>query len=310
MSLSRERRDSTIMTQTLPIEQMTLLEIESQPSIQPSPFLKWVGGKTQLLKQFEHLFPSTFDKYYEPFVGSGAVFFHLLPTKVLLSDANPNLIAAYQHIQLHVDELLSILYVLRSNYHALSPQEQEQDYYKVRDLYNQLPSGFIEKTAYLIFLNKTGYNGLYRESKRGGYNVPFGRYDNPMLFSEANLRAASSALRDATLLNADFSVAVEDAREGDFVYFDPPYVPLSKTSSFTSYTKGEFTFEQQTKLAQVIHQLADKGVQVMLSNSNSDFIRERYKDLYIHEVKASRAINSKASLRGKISELVVTSYKV
>ncbi len=298
------------MTQILPIEQMMLLEVESKLDIRPNPFLKWVGGKTQLLKQFESLIPSKFDAYYEPFVGSGAVFFHLLPAKAVLSDANPNLVAAYKHVQLHVDELLSVLHTLRSNYHALSSQQQEQEYYKVRDLYNQLPSGSIEKTAYLIFLNKTGYNGLYRESKRGGYNVPFGSYKNPMLFSEANLKAVSQALQDVTLLNADFSVAVENAQEGNFVYFDPPYVPLTKTSSFTSYTKGEFTSEQQIKLAHVVHQLADRGVQVMLSNSSSDFIRDLYKDLYVHEVKASRAINSKADLRGKISELVVTSYKV
>lgn len=289
---------------------MALLETDSKLDVQPGPFLKWVGGKTQLLKQFEQLFPATFDGYYEPFIGSGAVFFHLLPAKAVLSDANPNLIAAYQHIQLHIDELVSVLYALRSQYHALSLEQQEQDYYKVRDLYNQLPTGSLEKTAYLIFLNKTGYNGLYRESKRGGYNVPFGRYDNPMLFSEANLRAVSSVLRDTVLLNADFSVAVEHAKAGDFVYFDPPYVPLTKTSSFTSYTKGEFTAEQQERLAQIVHQLAERGVQVMLSNSNSDLIRTLYNDLYVHEVKASRVVNSKANLRGKIAELVVTSYKM
>jgi DNA adenine methylase len=243
-------------------------------------------------------------------VGSGAVFFHLRPPQAVLSDSNLNLIAVYQHIQSHLDELLSLLYEIRSTYHALSPQQQEQEYYRVREMYNALPFGTVQKSAFLIFLNKTGYNGLYRESKRGGYNVPFGRYDNPALFDEANLGAVSQALQGAEIMHADFSHAVQSAQEGDFVYFDPPYVPLNKTSSFTSYTQGNFAIEQQVQLAEVARRLAENGVQVMLSNSNCDFTRELYQGFYQHEVKASRAINSKADSRGKISELVITSYAV
>ena len=277
---------------------------------QPGPFLKWVGGKTQLLSQFQPLFPATFRRYYEPFVGSGAVFFHLQPEDAVLSDLNPHVIAVYQQLQGNIDALVAQLYDIQTTYHALPKQQQEQAYYQARARYNALPSASLEKAALLIFLNKTGYNGLYRESKQGGYNVPFGRYDNPALFDEANLRAVSQALQHVVLLNTDFSSVVETAQEGDLVYFDPPYVPLTKTSSFTGYTKGEFSFKQQVKLAEVVRQITLKGVFVMLSNSDSGAIRELYKDLYIHEVQASRAVNSKAALRGKITEVVVTNYQV
>lgn len=298
------------MTQLHEVDQMALLERGKSTNVRPGPFLKWAGGKTQLLKQFDRLFPMRYNRYYEPFVGSGAVFFHLLPSEAILSDSNPNLIAVYQHIKCHVEELIAFLYDLRSRYHGMSPQEQEQEYYRIRELYNNTPSGALEKAAFLIFLNKTGYNGLYRESKRGGYNVPFGRYDNPAIFDEANLRAVSQALQPVTLLDTDFSSVVDTAQEGDFVYFDPPYVPLTKTASFTSYTMGEFSLEQQSKLADVVQHLACKGVQVMISNSSNNLVRELYSSWYVHEVKASRAVNSKPDLRGKITELVITTYKI
>lgn len=298
------------MTQVQDVQQLVLPVTHEICQTRPAPFLKWVGGKTQLLKQFERFFPATFHTYYEPFIGSGAVFFHLQPAQAVISDYNPNLIAAYRHLQSQVDDLLDLLYRLRTAYHVMSPQEQEHEYYRVRECYNVLSAGSLEKTAYLIFLNKTGYNGLYRESKRGGYNVPFGRYNNPSLFDEMNLKAISRTLQHTEIFHADFSATVETAKAGDFVYFDPPYVPLNETSSFTSYTRGEFPLEQQVRLAEVVRQLASKGVQVMISNSNTDIIRELYQDRYIHEVKASRAVNSKAALRGKITELVVTTYQV
>lgn len=298
------------MAQLHEIELKASLETGKCSNVRPGPFIKWAGGKTQLLKQFDRLFPIKYNRYYEPFVGSGAVFFHLLPSEAVLSDSNPNLIAVYQIIQHHLEELISFLYDLRERYHDMSAQEQEQEYYRIRELYNKTPSGALEKAALLIFLNKTGYNGLYRESKRGGYNVPFGRYDNPAIFDESNLRAVSQALQHVTLLNTDFNAVVDTAQEGDFVYFDPPYIPLTKTASFTSYTMGEFTQEQQRKLADVVRQLACKGVLVMLSNSSNDVVRELYRGWYVHEVKASRAVNSKPDLRGKIAELVVTTYKI
>ena len=193
------------MTRLDEIELKASLAPGKSSGVRPGPFIKWAGGKTQLLQQFDCLFPTSYNRYYEPFVGSGAVFFHLLPAEAILSDANPNLIAVYQHIQCHVEELLSFLYDLRERYHDMSAREQEQEYYRIRDLYNTTPTGSLEKAALLIFLNKTGYNGLYRESKRGGYNVPFGRYDNPAIFDESNLRAVSQALQHVTLLHTRFS---------------------------------------------------------------------------------------------------------
>lgn len=276
----------------------------------PTPFLKWAGGKTQLLAQFDALFPHTYKHYFEPFVGSGAVFFHLQPEQAVLSDCNPHLIVVYQHIQSSVEALIAFLYELRTRYHRMPPHEQEQEYYRLRTLYNESPVGTVEKAALLIFLNKTGYNGLYRENKRGLYNVPFGRYKNPMLFDEANLRAVSHALQQVRLLHTNFTTVVEMAHEGDFVYFDPPYVPLTKTASFTSYTMGEFSLEQQRELATCVQHLAAQGVLVMLSNSNTALVRELYNDFFVHEVQASRIVNSRADLRGRITELVVTTYGV
>ncbi len=275
-----------------------------------APFLKWAGGKTRLLPQFEQFFPLHFHRYFEPFVGSGAVFFHVQPGDAVLSDANPNLIAAYQHLRWHVEDVIARLGGIRTRYHAMTPEQQQQEYYRVRTAYNRLPVGEIEKSALLIFLNKTGYNGLYRENSRGEFNVPFGRYDNPPLFDAANLRAVSHALKGAELVSEHYSRVVQTARQGDFIYFDPPYMPLSKTSSFTSYTKDAFSLEQQEALASVARQLAGRGVLVMLSNSNSPLMRELYSDFFLHEVWASRAVNSKADSRGKITELLITNYPV
>lgn len=283
---------------------------ECEPAIRPEPFLKWAGGKKQLLQQFERFFPGHFQRYYEPFIGSGAVFFHLRPRAATLNDANPNLVAAYRHIQARLDDLLPLLATLRRDYHALSPIQQQAAYYHMRTRYNQLPTGALEKTALLIVLNKTGYNGLYRENSRGRYNVPSGRYTNPKMFCEANLRAVAHALRGVLLLSLPFSEAVERARSGDFVYFDPPYMPRSKTASFTSYTRYAFGPDRQVALAEVARCLARRGVRVMVSNSDTDFIRALYADFYLHEVRARRAINSKPHARGRIGELVLTSYRV
>ncbi len=276
----------------------------------PEPFLKWAGGKTQLLKQLAYLFPGRFNRYYEPFIGSGAVFLHVQPACAVLNDSNPNLIAAYRHVQSRLNDLLTLLQQIRRTYHSLPPDQQQAEYYRLRERYNQLAAGSLEKSALLIVLNKTGYNGLYRENSRGKFNVPFGRYDNPTMFREENLRAVSTALRQVELLNTNFQEAVASAQAGDFVYFDPPYMPRSKTSSFTSYTMGAFGKERQIALAEVARQLVQRGVQVMISNSDTDLIHDLYHDFYRHEVRARRAINSKPGLRGRINELVITSYPV
>ncbi len=274
----------------------------------PAPFLKWAGGKTQLLAQYRPLFPRGYQRYYEPFLGGGAVFFALRPRAATLNDANATLIAAYRHIQQQVEPLLALLHALRCAYHALPAAQQKAHYYDLRARYNDLTAGDLEKTALLIFLNKTCYNGLYRENRRGKFNVPFGIYKNPPLFGDDNLRAVARALRGARLLTTDFASAVADARSGDFVYFDPPYMPRSTTASFTSYTGRGFGAQQQAELAEVARWLARRGAAVMLSNSDTPLIRDLYRGFWQHEVLASRAINSNPARRGKIGELLITSY--
>jgi len=288
--------------------QLKFPDFSADVRLRPEPFLKWAGGKGQLLSQLEPLFPKTFGRYYEPFLGGGSVFFHLLPGKATLNDFNPNLIAAYCHIQGQLEVLLTRLYDLKESYYSLADEAREQRFYDLRTQYNQLGAGTVEKTALLIFLNKTAYNGLYRESKKGGFNVPFGRYTKPGIFDEANLRAVSIALQPLELLTGNFRKAVTNAQKGDFIYFDPPYLPLNKTSSFTSYTSEAFGEAQQIELARLVRELANRGVLIMLSNSSVDFIRDLYHDFNQYEVKANRMINSKAEARGKISELVITSY--
>jgi DNA adenine methylase len=276
----------------------------------PVPFLKWAGGKTQLLKQLAAYLPGHFNRYYEPFLGGGALFLRLQPQAAVLNDSNPALIAAYRHVQSHLDELLALLCPLRQHYHTLDHDAQQAYYYRQRQRYNQLPVGTLEKSALLIFLNKTCYNGLYRENGRGAFNVPFGRYTNPAMFAADNLRAVARALRDATLVNSDFAAAVATAQAGDFVYFDPPYMPLSATAAFTHYTGDDFGPTQQATLADTARELAQRGVLVMLSNSDTPFIRDLYRDFEQHQVGAIRAINSNRERRGRISELVMTSYAV
>ena len=277
-------------------------------AVKAAPVLKWVGGKGRLLAQLAPLFPPTFARYYEPFVGGGAVFLHLAPPVAILNDGNPHIAALYRHLRDETDPLLQTLHDLRRAYLALSHAEREYEYYRLRARYNVLPPGAIEKSALLVVLNKTGYNGLYRENRRGGLNVPFGRYDNPTLFDEANMRAVAARLHTAEITSADFADAVANAQAGDFVYFDPPYMPVSKTAAFTAYNRTGFAQSEHIRLADVFRLLARRGVQVMLSNSDSSLVRDLYKDFRLHAVWAARAVNSNPARRGKVAELVVTSY--
>jgi DNA adenine methylase len=272
------------------------------------PFLKWAGGKTQLLPQLQPLFPKSFEGYHEPFVGSGAVFFYLYNLKqsgdlkasfkrVSLTDSNEELINCYRAVRDGLDSLISWLEEHKANHNS-------RYYYKVRAS-NPLNMGDVERAARLIYLNKTCYNGLYRVNSRGQFNVPVGRYKNPGIFDPDELRAASQALQDVTLEAADFREVLKRARKNDLVYFDPPYFPISKTSSFTSYTEKNFGKFEHESLALVFKALADKGCNVILNNSWTDFTRHLYAGYKRKEIKATRSINSKAASRGKISEMVV-----
>jgi DNA adenine methylase len=262
----------------------------------PRPFLKWAGGKTQLLPELHKHLPRPFRRYFEPFLGGGAVFFSMCPSRAVLADVNPDLVGTYRAIQ---DDCEGVIAALREH------EASEEHYYAVRA---QQASGMslVEGAARTIFLNRTCYNGLYRVNKKGQFNVPFGRYDNPTLCDPDNLRAVSLALQRAEIVNSDVFTTVARAEKGDLVYFDPPYAPVSKTASFTSYAKDGFGEEAQERLADTFGQLAARGVSVVLSNSDTPLIRKLYKGFTIHTVHARRAINSRADRRGPVTEVIVT----
>ena len=268
------------------------------------PFVKWAGGKSQLLPQFRNLYPEPkkIHRYLEPFLGSGAVFFNvqalLQPSRALLSDTNAELIDTFLAVRDEVDDLIELL----RQHHK---RHSESYYYEVRA---QPPQDGAARAARLIYLNKTGFNGLYRVNSRGIFNVPFGHRINPTILSEALLRTASAALKSTELHARDFRALSTVARKGDFIYLDPPYQPLSKTASFTSYTSGSFGEQDQRDLASLYADLDRRGCLLMLSNSDTPLIRELYADFCICRVSARRMINSDGKKRGPISEVVVLNY--
>ena len=286
----------------------TLEDVQKLINAKPKPFVKWVGGKRQLLRQFRELglyppedFNPITNTYYEPFVGGGAVFFDLLPKNAELSDLNNELVTTYNVIKNNVDELIQ----------SLQKHIYDKEYYlevrakKVEDLSD------VEVASRFIFLNRTGFNGLYRVNKSGQFNVPFGRYNNPVICDEDNLRRVSDALQDVTITHQDYKNVLKTAKSGDFIYLDPPYYPINATSSFTSYTAEGFLEKEQTELRDTFVKLHEKGCFVMLSNSDTPFINELYSGLdgiTINKITAGRSINSKGSGRGKITEVLVTNY--
>jgi DNA adenine methylase len=262
------------------------------------PFLKWAGGKGQLLEQLRPLLPRRFRRYFEPFAGGAALFFSLRPRQALLADVNAELIDCYVAARDEVDALIEAL----GRYRYAT-----EDYYRTRAI-DRTSLPLAERAARTIYLNKTGYNGLYRVNRAGKFNVPMGRYSNPLVCDAANLRACSKALEGVDLRVADFEEVAGRAKPGDFVYFDPPYVPVSDTADFTSYVPGGFGPDQQRRLALVFAKLARRGVHAMLSNSDTPTVRELYRGFRIDAVLAARYINSRGSRRGKVGEVVVTSF--
>jgi len=264
-----------------------------------SPFLKWAGGKSELLPELVKRLPRSFNRYYEPFLGGGALFFYLTPAEAVLSDVNEEIINCYNAAKAKLPELIS----------ELRKHRNERNYFlRVRRMQPwQLDP--ITRAARFIFLNKTCYNGLYRVNQKGEFNVPFGKYDNPRICDEAGLTRASRALQAADILCRDFRHVLYSAQPQDFVYFDPPYSPLSATSSFTAYSESPFGEREQKALRQVFDALSDRDCRVMVSNSDNETVRRLYDGrATIHSVQASRAINSRADKRGKISELIITNY--
>lgn len=266
----------------------------------PRPFLKWAGGKGQLLPQYQPFFPKTFGTYYEPFLGGGAVFFRLLPDRAVLTDINPELVNVYCCVR---DQVEAMIEQLTQHQSLHSPDY----YYKLRSTVGKTD---VEKAARLVYLNKTCYNGLYRENSKGEFNVPIGRYKAPRICHPELLRSVSRTLKNIRIGVNPFTAVSEAARSQDFVYFDPPYYPISLTSRFTEYNRYTFGEAEQIRLRDTFAQLAQRGVKVMLSNSDCPFIRDLYKDFQIHAIFASRSINSNAQKRGRITEVLVTSYEV
>jgi DNA adenine methylase len=265
---------------------------------QAAPFMKWAGGKGRLLKQLLPLLPEQYGRYFEPFLGGGAVFFALRPQTAQLSDVNEDLINVWVSVRDRVDALIE----------DLGRHRHEKAYYyavRARDPRLLAP---VARASRMLFLNRTCFNGLYRVNRRGHFNVPFGSYTNPDLCPEDKLRAASEALRGASIRSVGYAAAVVDAQAGDFVYFDPPYDPISRTANFTSYTAGSFGDQDQRDLADTFAALDARGVKCMLSNSDTPFIRELYRHWRIETVMAPRAISRNAEGRQAVSEVVVRNY--
>ena len=298
------------------------------------PFLKWAGGKVQLLSQFQEYYPQELrdgkiDTYFEPFLGGGAVFLDVAQKYCIKSaclyDINEELILVYQVIQKDPERMLERLEKLSKKYHKQNKDTRKSLYYEIRTLYNkerhdinfqQYSDLWIERAAYMIFLNKTCYNGLFRMNRKGEFNVPYGRYKNPKILDVENVLNVSKLLGIADIRVGDFSECAPPAHQTSFIYFDPPYRPISKTSSFTSYSKNVFTDDDQVKLGNYYRKLDEAGnANLMLSNSDpanenpeDRFFDDLYQGFNIHRVSANRMINSNAKKRGPITELVITNY--
>jgi len=291
------------------------------------PFVKWAGGKGQLLDVLKTNLPQGIGnhivKYAEPFVGGGALLFSLLCDysfeEIYICDNNKELINTYSVIKEHCEKLILALMKMQSKYDSCADEEARQAYYyEQRDRYNDLDltdDTRIEKAALFIFINKTCFNGLYRVNKKGCYNVPFGKHSNPTICDAENLKKISAALQTVTMRSCDYHDVLTFADENTFIYIDPPYRPLNATSAFTSYTEDQFSDQNQIELAELYKQMSKAGAKIMLSNSdphnvdlNDNFFDDLYADYNIMRVEASRMINSKASSRGKIKELLIKNY--
>jgi DNA adenine methylase len=303
-------------------------------NIKVKPFLKWAGGKSQLLEQLQNYLPIELKKgnlktYIEPFLGGGAVFFALSQQfkfeKVYLSDINKDLVLTYQVVQQHLDALLELLTNYQNIYNTTPQADRNKLYLSVREIFNQerftinyqeIGIKEIERASHFIFLNKTCFNGLFRLNAKGGFNVPYGKYKKAAILDEANIRAVSRNLQNVEILQGDYATCMDKVDENSFVYFDPPYRPISSTANFTTYVGKEFGDKEQTKLACFFRDLdKDKGAKLMLSNSDpanenpqDTFFQEIYEGYKLLKVSAGRAINCDGKKRGKITELLIVNY--
>jgi DNA adenine methylase len=262
--------------------------------------LKWAGGKRSLLETILSTFPANFRTrpFHEPFLGGGTIFFALKPLKGSINDINPRLINFYKVVRDKPEELITT---------AKKFTYDRECYYKLRDKFNDEKLSKVDEAALLLYLNKTGYNGLYRVNSQGRFNVPFGRYKNPNIVPEESIRCASKALSKIEIYNKDFSYILKAAKGGDLVYFDPPYEPLSHTSNFNNYSSTGFPWEEQIRLSETISKLDEHGVLFVLSNSEP--VSKLYTSFHVTTVRVNRSINTKATARGPVNEIIVTNIK-
>lgn len=270
------------------------------------PFVKWAGGKNGLINSLISFTPKNFNSYFESFVGGGALFFYLKnlnilnSKKIYLNDKNAELINAYKQIKINPNKLLEELEILKNNH-------SKEYFYKIRNLdrdFDFYSLSEVFRAARFIYLNKTCFNGLCRYNAKGNFNTPMGSYKNPKIYDKDLIFSVHEVLKNVSITNKDFEVVSLKAKRGDFIYFDPPYYPLNKTSSFVSYTDN-FSANEQIRLYKLFKMLDCEGIKVLQSNSNTDFIKELYKDFEIIEVISKRAINCKGDKRGKITELII-----
>ncbi len=292
------------------------------------PFVKWAGGKGQLITIIRNTYPKDLgvktNKYAEPFVGGGAVLFDILSNydldSIYISDINPELINVYRIIRDNVNELSCLLSVMQNEYLPINNEERKQYYYRIRERFNNLKIGggediCIEKAALFVFLNRTCFNGLYRVNRKGLFNVPMGAYKNPRICDTDNLKNISLSLQKVKIVCGDYKDSFDFIDQNTFVYFDPPYRPITETANFTSYTEDLFDDNAQIELAKYVGLLDKKGAKVVVSNSDpknhdveDDFFDDLYKKHRINRVQANRMINCNAESRGKISELLIANY--
>lgn len=284
--------------------------------MRPKPFLKWAGGKSRIARKVASRFPKSgeFQRYFEPFLGSGAVYFEIAPQKGYLNDLNAPLIATYEAIKNRPEELICLLKNLDKTYNSLFDlTEKEVFYYNMRSEYNSLSDNSdLLKSALFVFLNKAGWNGMYRENAEGDFNIPFGKRKQLKSFDEQNIMTISANIAKMEFTTGDYQTAVQKASKGDLIYFDPPYFPTSKTASFTAYQKEGFNNKNQQELFDLALQLSSRGCFVAISNSDTKEARELYNhpDFYVQPIPIMRTIGSSSASRKKVNEILVTNYRV
>lgn len=278
---------------------------KSDSSSKAKPFLQWVGGKREMIEQYKHLIPNKFKTYYEPFLGGGAMFYYLRPQKAILNDNNRELITTYRGVKNFPEETIKYLNELKKH-HSKALFEKIRNLDREMNIFNELNDA--EIAARMIYLNQTCFNGLYRVNQKEQFNVPIGSSLNRLISDPNTIKKASATLQNVELTNSDFTDVVKNAEKDDFVYFDPPYYPLSKNSDFTRYTKEKFYIEDQERLKNTIDNLTKQNTKIMLSNSDCAYINDLYRNYNIHKVNSSRNLNCKKDRRGKVSELVITNY--